>query len=169
MARLARTAATRRALTPRSFTAAGSGATPGQGDAELATHAKAIARCFSPPTAEGIAAALKAETDDVEWAAKTLKTLLKQSPTSVKITIEAVKRAATMTMREALVMEYRMVQRCMRPQPQSDFYEGVRAVLVDKDNAQVWNPPTFEAVSDEAVESFFVPLESSHARRELDW
>ena len=106
----------------------------------------------------------------MEWAAKTLKTLLKQSPTSVKITIEAVKRAATMTMREALVMEYRMVQRCMRTQPQSDFYdEGVRAVLVDKDNAQVWNPPTFEAVSDEAVESFFVPLESSHARRELDW
>jgi hypothetical protein len=31
---------------------------------------------------------------------------------------------------EALVMEYRMVQRCMRPQPLSDFYEGVRAVLV---------------------------------------
>jgi enoyl-CoA hydratase/carnithine racemase len=151
------------------ITAAGGGATPDEGPAELAAHAGAIARCFGPTTAEGIVAALEAETEDAEWAAKTLKTLLRQSPTSVKITIEAVKRAASMTMAEALVMEYRMVQRCMRPQPQSDFYEGVRAVLVDKDNAQVWNPATLGEVSEAAVEEFFAPLEATHVRGELDW
>jgi enoyl-CoA hydratase/carnithine racemase len=151
------------------ITAAGGGATPDAARAELPAHADAIARCFSPPTAEGIVAALKAEKEDVEWAAETLKTLLKQSPTSVKITIEAVKRAASMTIAEALVMEYRMVQRCMRPQPQSDFYEGVRAVLIDKDNTQVWNPPSLEEVSDAAVEQFFAPLDASHPRGELRW
>ena len=65
---------------------------------------------------------------------------------------QAVKRAASMTMREALVMEYRMVQRCMREQPKSDFYEGVRAVLVDKEPASAaWSPSTLEEVSDEAA------------------
>lgn len=151
------------------ITAMGQGATPDETLAELAARADAIARCFSAPTAEGIVAALKAETEDAEWAAETLKTLLKQSPISVKITIEGVKRAANMTIAEALVMEYRMVQRCMRPQPHSDFYEGVRAVLVDKDHGQVWNPPSFEDVSDATVGQFFAPLEANHPCGELSW
>ena len=152
------------------LTAASGGAVPDDSDAELAAHADAIARCFGAETAEGIVAALEAETEDAEWAAATLKTLLRQSPTSVKITIEAVKRAASMTMREALVMEYRMVQRCMREQPKSDFYEGVRAVLVDKEPASAtWNPATLQEVSDEAVEEFFAPLEAGHPRGDLTW
>ena len=80
---------------------------------------------------------------------------------------EAVQRAACMGIWEALVMEYRVVQRCMRPQPLSDFYEGVRAVLVDKDRSPRFEPPTLAEVSAEAVAAFFAPLEPAHPRGEL--
>jgi hypothetical protein len=48
-----------------------------------------------------------------------------------------------------------MAEACMR---QGDFSEGVRAVLVDKDNKPKWNPSELSAVSDEYIESFFAPL-----------
>jgi hypothetical protein len=50
-----------------------------------------------------------------------------------------------------------MSQACMRPG--SDFYEGIRAVLVDKDHAPVWNPASLQDVTDEMVESYFAPIE----------
>lgn len=70
-------------------------------------------------------------------------------------------------MRDAFVAEYRMSQWCMRPQPESDFCEGIRAVLVDKDNQPVWTPATIEEVSMEKVAEFFEPLGQDHPRGEL--
>ena len=64
-------------------------------------------------------------------------------------------------------MEYRLCQRCMRPQPESDFFEGVRAVLVDKDQRPYWQPDRLEAVSATAIEGFFEPLRVGHPRGEL--
>ena len=52
-------------------------------------------------------------------------------------------------------------------QPLSDFFEGVRAVLVDKDQKPAFDPPTLEAVSTAALEAFFAPLEATHPRGEL--
>ena len=69
---------------------------------------------------------------------------------------------------DALSMEYRLSQRCMRPQPQSDFYEGIRAVLIDKDQSPAWNPPSLTEVTVEAVDDFFAPLEAGHPRGELE-
>ena len=155
----------------RAILEAGGGAVADESTATLAPRADAIHRCFSASTVERIVAALTTEAGGsgahAEWAAATLKTLLKQSPTSVKITFEAIRRAQTMDIWKTLQMEYRMVQRCMRPQPQSDFYEGVRAVLVDKDQSPVWSPSTLEQVSDEAVEGFFAPLGADHLLGEL--
>ena len=91
-----------------------------------------IDACFSQPTAEEILEALDAHGSS--FAAETLATLERQSPTSIKVTMEAVARHAPpdVTITEALVTEYRLSQRFMQPQPASDFREGIRAVLVDK-------------------------------------
>ena len=56
---------------------------------------------------------------------------------------------------EALVLEYRLTQHMME---HPDFFEGVRAVLVDKDQSPRWNPPSLAEVSEESVASYFVPI-----------
>jgi enoyl-CoA hydratase len=55
----------------------------------------------------------------------------------------------------------------MRPQPHSDFYEGIRAVLIDKDQKAVFQPASLEGVQQDAVNAFFEPLEAGRSRGEL--
>uniref|UniRef100_A0A674MW63 3-hydroxyisobutyryl-CoA hydrolase n=1 Tax=Takifugu rubripes TaxID=31033 RepID=A0A674MW63_TAKRU len=83
------------------------------------------------------------------------QTLSKMSPTSMKITFRQLQAGATLSLSEVLVMEYRLSQACMRG---CDFYEGVRAVLIDKDQSPKWNPPTLEEVSHQMVEQSFSSL-----------
>mmetsp|Transcript_7544 Transcript_7544/g.16494 ORF Transcript_7544/g.16494 Transcript_7544/m.16494 type:complete len:95 (+) Transcript_7544:93-377(+) len=85
------------------------------------------------------------------------------SPTSLKLTWRQLRQGKDRDLKGCLRMEYRLMQRCMQG---SDFKEGIRALLVDKDNAPQWNPPTLESVSDESVEAYFEPLEDY--RHELD-
>jgi len=71
---------------------------------------------------------------------------------------EQIRRGRTLaSLGECLKMEYRVVQRLMR-NSRSDFYEGVRAVLVDKDNAPRWRPASLSDVSAAAVEAHFALL-----------
>lgn len=147
--------------------AVAAGASPSTEKAFLAKEAAAIERCYrGSPSAEEILARLEAEEGD--WAAKTLETFRGKSPTSVKVFLEAVERHQTVTLREAFVTEYRISQWCMRPQPHSDFCEGIRAVLVDKDNKFSWQPPRIEEVTQERVNGFFAPLPSDHIMGELN-
>uniref|UniRef100_A0A8C8DR40 3-hydroxyisobutyryl-CoA hydrolase n=1 Tax=Oryzias sinensis TaxID=183150 RepID=A0A8C8DR40_9TELE len=81
--------------------------------------------------------------------------LSKMSPTSLKITYRQLQAGATLSLQEVLVMEYRLSQACMRG---CDFYEGVRAVLVDKDQSPKWNPSTLEEVSEQSVDECFSSL-----------
>lgn len=142
-------------------------AKPDESKALLEANAVAIERCFgkSGSSAEAIVAAL--ESEGTEWAAATLKVLRRVSPTSVKISLEAIERHRSVSLKEAFTTEYRMSQWCMRPQPSSDFCEGIRAVLVDKDNRPSWVPACLEDVSPERVEGFFAPLAPGHPRGEL--
>lgn len=142
------------------------GATPDTSKAILSTNMAAIERCFGGvATAEEVLQRLGAEGGD--WAAKTLEALRARSPTSVKITLEALRRHRDVTLREAFIAEYRIAQWCMRPQPESDFCEGIRAVLIDKDNQPKWQPATIEEVSTERGEGFFRPLGKDHPLGEL--
>jgi len=143
------------------------GAVPDASKAILGPNAAAIERCFGgdAASAEDIVSRLEAETCD--WSKATLKSLLQRSPTSVKISIEAIQRHRSVSLKEAFIAEYRLAQWCMRPQPESDFCEGIRAVLIDKDNKAVWDPARLEDVSRARVEGFFQPLPASHPRGEL--
>ena len=119
-----------------------------------------IGQTFGPATSvEDVVERLEATGEDDAFRETTLDTLRKMSPTSLKLTMEGLKRGeACKTITEDLVMEFRMAQACMRPET-SDFYEGIRSVLIDKDHNPQWNPRQLEDVTSEAIDRYFDPLE----------
>ncbi|XP_072334367.1 3-hydroxyisobutyryl-CoA hydrolase, mitochondrial isoform X1 [Scyliorhinus torazame] len=119
----------------------------------LAEHMDKINRLFKTNSVEEILQNLK--QDASPFALQLLETLKKMSPTSMKITFQQLEEGATKNLSEVLVMEYRLSQACMRGH---DFYEGVRAVLVDKDQSPKWKPATLEEVTEEYLTSCFKPL-----------
>ncbi|XP_028289470.1 3-hydroxyisobutyryl-CoA hydrolase, mitochondrial [Parambassis ranga] len=119
----------------------------------LEKHISDINRLFSSSSVEGIMQNLKA--DGSEFAKKQAETLSKMSPTSLKITYKQLQAGADLSLSDVLVMEYRLSQACMRG---FDFFEGVRAVLVDRDQNPKWNPSTLEEVSDQIVDQCFSSL-----------
>ncbi|WP_241503698.1 enoyl-CoA hydratase/isomerase family protein [Ferruginivarius sediminum] len=123
------------------------------GPAPLAEQRAAIDRCFGRNSVEDILRALEAEGGD--WAAKTLETLGQRSPTSLKLTFAALRRGAEMDFDDCMRMEYRLSQACMAGH---EFYEGIRAVLVEKDHAPKWRPATLAEVDDAEIERAFAPL-----------
>lgn len=114
---------------------------------------ESINRCFDQITVEGILKALQEE--GTEWAAKQLETLSKMSPTALKVTHHQLREGEKLTFKECFKMEYRMSQGCMAGK---DFYEGVRAVIVDKDNKPKWEPASLSEVTQELVLRHFSSL-----------
>ncbi|XP_053184831.1 3-hydroxyisobutyryl-CoA hydrolase, mitochondrial [Scomber japonicus] len=119
----------------------------------LDKHISDIDRLFSSSSVEGIVQNLKADGSD--FAKKQAEILAKMSPTSLKVTYKQLQLGSSLSLADVLVMEYRLSQACMRG---CDFYEGVRAVLVDKDQSPKWKPSTLEEVSDQSVEQCFSSL-----------
>jgi enoyl-CoA hydratase/carnithine racemase len=113
-----------------------------------------IDRCFSAASLQEIVAKLKKRGG--EWAEKQLAALMKLSPISMAITLEQLKRCANRSFEDSMTIEYRMSQRCM--QPGHDFFEGVRALLIDKDQKPKWNPSTIDGVTQALVEEHFRPV-----------
>ncbi|XP_061924516.1 3-hydroxyisobutyryl-CoA hydrolase, mitochondrial isoform X1 [Entelurus aequoreus] len=119
----------------------------------LENHMSDINRLFTSGSVEGIMQNLKADSSD--FAKKQIEIMSRMSPTSLKITYKQLQAGATLSLQDVFVMEYRLSQACLRG---CDFYEGVRAVLVDKDQNPKWNPPTLEEVSDQSVDQCFSSL-----------
>ncbi|XP_075286073.1 3-hydroxyisobutyryl-CoA hydrolase, mitochondrial [Opisthocomus hoazin] len=119
----------------------------------LDEHMEKINSIFSANSMEEIVEKLK--QDGSPFAIKQLETIKKMSPTSLKIALRQLREGASMSLQEVLTMEYRLSQACMRGH---DFYEGVRAVLIDRDQAPKWKPAALEDVSDEFVDDCFKPL-----------
>jgi enoyl-CoA hydratase len=123
------------------------------GPASLAAVRPTIDRCFGGGSVEAILSAL--ETDGSAWALETLKTLRSKSPTSLKVTFEQLRRGRGLAIEAALTMEYRMTQVFMAGH---DFFEGIRAALIDKDQSPKWRPATLAEVTAEDVARYFEPL-----------
>ena len=128
-------------------------------DAKIIENLPAITRCFATYRLEDICAALKA--DESEWAATELMTLGTKSPLSCKVSLrlmeEGAKRAS---FEEEMRAEYALAGRVVRTH---DFREGVRALLIDKDNQPQWDPATPEAVDEEMLDVLFAPLHGHEA------
>jgi enoyl-CoA hydratase len=123
-------------------------------DPRIAAHASDIARHFASDRFEDILASLL--DDGGEWAASQLGVLRTKSPQTCKVALRQLHDSlACADFAANMAMEYRIANRVLtRP----DFAEGVRAVIVDKDNAPRWNPATAEDVSDTVIDSIFAPL-----------
>ncbi len=110
--------------------------------------------CFAGDSAEEIVEALDASADP--WAGEQLAILRSKSPETVKVALRQLREGARLEdFRENMRMEYRIGWRKVQS---ADFLEGVRAVIIDKDNQPVWSPGRIEDVSDAQVARYFEPL-----------
>ncbi|XP_039039547.1 3-hydroxyisobutyryl-CoA hydrolase 1-like [Hibiscus syriacus] len=116
-----------------------------------------IDRCFSQKTIEEILSALEREAVDQRdgWISATIQTLKKASPTSLKISLRSIRVGRLEGVGPCLVREYRMVCQVMRGEFSKDFFEGCRAILLDKDKNPKWEPSKLELVTDTTVDGYF--------------
>ena len=120
----------------------------------IAANRDMIDRLFASDRYEDVLAALAADPSD--WARKEFETLRGKSPQACKVSLRLLADGAAMQdfadeMRQEYAVAGRVVQR-------HDFVEGVRALLVDKDNQPHWNPATPEGVTDHMIDTIFAPL-----------
>jgi enoyl-CoA hydratase len=129
------------------------------GPAPLAMLQPAIGRCFARDSIEAILDALAAESAgggaDAEWAEVTRAGLLTKSPTSLKITLRQLTLGRDYDLDAALALEYRLTQHLMAGH---DFYEGVRAMLIDRDRNPQWRPATLAEVTENMIDAYFAPI-----------
>ncbi|KAB1073658.1 enoyl-CoA hydratase/isomerase family protein [Methylobacterium planeticum] len=115
--------------------------------------------CFSAESVTDILGRLDvAASAHSSFAAETAALLRTRSPTSLCLAREQMRRGPGLSLPEAILTEYRLVTRIMKGH---DFYEGVRAVLVDKDNAPRWWPATLDAVDPAVIAAAFGPADQA--------
>jgi len=128
------------------------------GEGPVAARRAAIDRLFAGDTVEHILEALDAEAaggPDGEWAASTAAAMRLKSLTSLKLALAQVRRGRDWSFEDCMKAEFRIVSRIVHGH---DFYEGVRAVIVDKDNAPRWRPALLGDVTEAEVERHFASL-----------
>ncbi|KAK9068242.1 hypothetical protein SSX86_012353 [Deinandra increscens subsp. villosa] len=127
-----------------------------------------VDKCFSHDTIEEIIDALEAEArkNHDGWCNSALKKLKYASPLSLKMSLRSIREGRFQTLDQCLIREFRLTSRAMSCKISSDFCEGVRARMVDKDLAPKWDPPSLEHVSTDMVDHYFSPL--SPLEPELD-
>jgi len=123
------------------------------GAAPLADERAAIDRCFSGDSVEEIVVAL--EEEGGAWALRILEAMKAKSPFALKVALRQLRLGRALDFEACMAMEYRLSQRVV---PGHDFREGVRAVVVDKDQAPRWDPATLAEVSEDTVTACFAPL-----------
>lgn len=109
--------------------------------------------CFAGDSVEDVLAALEADGSD--WARTQREAILSKSPSSTRIAFRQLREGARMGFEDAMRLEYRLARWCMT---HPDFYEGVRATVIDKDGAPRWRPATLEEADDAHVADAFAPL-----------
>lgn len=117
---------------------------------------RVIDRCFAGATVEAIVDALRSEDGaHREWAVKQAETIARKSPTSLKIALRQMAEGTETDFETCMKIEFRIVSRIVQGH---EFFEGVRAVILDKDNAPRWVPSTLAEVDDRQVDAYFAPL-----------
>ncbi|XAZ24009.1 enoyl-CoA hydratase/isomerase family protein [Sinorhizobium sp. B11] len=120
-------------------------------EGRLQANAAMIDRAFHFNRVEDIASALA--TEEGEFAAETRRVMLTRSPTSLKLALRLLRAGRqSRTLGECLARE---LGACMHVLHGPDFYEGVRAAVIDKDRNPKWSPPTIALVNDEMIGRFF--------------
>jgi enoyl-CoA hydratase len=127
------------------------------GEGPIVARRAAIDRLFSGDRIEDILQALDQETGEhADWARATATTIRTKSPMSLKLAHAQVRHGKAWDFATCMQAEFRIVSRVIRGH---DFYEGVRAVIVDKDNTPRWRPATLDEVPASEIARHFSPLE----------
>jgi enoyl-CoA hydratase len=130
------------------------------GDGPIVARRRTIDRLFAHDKVESILDALDREAAsgaaDAQWADKTAAIMRSKSPLSLKLALAQVRRGKDWDFEACMRAEFRIVSRVIHGY---DFYEGVRAVIVDKDNKPRWEPKTLTEVSDAEVDRHFALLD----------
>src|SRR6266700_1914460 len=131
------------------------------GEGALIGPGTAIDRLLKSDRIEDILAALDAEAaadgTDAAFARATTASIRSKSPTSLKVALAQLRRGRALDFDECMRTEFRIVSRIVRGH---DLYEGIRAVIIDKDQAPRWQPSSLEAVSEAEVARHFAPIEA---------
>jgi enoyl-CoA hydratase/carnithine racemase len=139
--------------TPATTTVASPTAVPPTALPTLAPLRAAIDQHFSKRTPRDIIESLELERSEyAQWAGQTAALMRSRSPTMLSVTLRQLERGAALSLADCFRMELGLAAHSFI---QGDFIEGVRAVLIDKDNAPRWNPARIEEVSDASVDAFF--------------
>lgn len=133
-------------------------ATAHAGDSELQANRTRIDAHFGADSVAAIMASL--EGDDAPFAQKALGAMRQRSPLMMCVTRELLRRGESLDVADCLRLERSLVRRNFE---HGEVLEGVRALVIDKDNAPQWNPPSLALVTDEMVARFFAPVWPAHA------
>ncbi len=126
------------------------------GAPELARYAETIAQCFAARRVEEIIERLDSTAGaDRDWAQGVVQDLRARSPLSLKVTYRHIRDARALDLRQTLQIDYRLACRFLEGR---DFYEGVRAALIDKDARPQWRPARLEDVTSAMVDDYFAPM-----------
>jgi len=109
-----------------------------------------VEKCFSKNTVEEIIAALLAQKNN--WCQETAALLQTRSPTSLKVTLRALQKGRELDFDACMQMEYNIAMRFLAGE---EFFEGIRAAVIDKDQKPHWQPAVLADVSDKAVSEYF--------------
>jgi len=127
------------------------------GDSQLALTRPLIDAAFEGESVEDMVARIENAGD--AWSMKQLKILKSKSPTALKMTLAAMRKGADLSFEDLMRQDLRLSARCLDG---VDFYEGVRAVIIDKDHAPVWSPANLSDVNDADIDAMFADLDSAH-------
>ena len=129
------------------------------GQAPIAERRQTIDQLFAAGTVEAILDRLDAAAsggEDAEWAAETAAAVRTKAPLSLKIALAQVRGGRNWSFEECMQAEFRIVSRVVR---RHDFYEGVRAAIIDKDDRPLWHPASLAEVDEADVARHFAPLD----------
>ncbi|MDR3528815.1 MAG: enoyl-CoA hydratase/isomerase family protein [Rhizomicrobium sp.] len=124
--------------------------------APISDRREEIDAIFKSSSVGDILAMLDQDEIDDEWSSETAALMRRRSPTSLNLTYNEIRSGKTLSFEDCMRMEFRMATRILQGK---DFYEGVRSVIVDKDNAPKWSPANLSDVSDDEIHAYFAPLE----------
>ncbi|MAC88152.1 enoyl-CoA hydratase/isomerase family protein [Maricaulis sp.] len=129
------------------------------GDSDLSVTGGLIDAAFAGDSVDDILARIEAAGDP--WSAKQAKILGTKSPTALKLTLACLRKGGDLSFEDVMRQDLRVSSWCLTG---TDFYEGVRAVIIDKDQAPKWAP----AAADSEIEKAFAPLDAAHEMSFLD-
>ncbi|XP_010557242.1 PREDICTED: 3-hydroxyisobutyryl-CoA hydrolase 1-like [Tarenaya hassleriana] len=116
-----------------------------------------IDKCFSRQTVEEILYSLEREAarEADDWVSTAVLALKKASPTGLKIALRSIREGRMQGVGQCLIREFRMICHVVKGDISKDHFEGIRAILIDKDKNPKWNPSRLEDVTESMVEHYF--------------